>query len=101
MNDITTDTLQLFQAGQITLKECQARLAKTNSSAAPVQYKVSAKGAISFYGLRRMPITLYKSELDKIMTCVARCDEDGVYNEVFQSFLDDSADQLSVKVTKK
>ena len=29
--------------------------------------KVSEKGAVSFYGIRRMPITLYIEELDKIL----------------------------------
>ena len=32
-----------------------------------VTYKVSPKGAISFYGMRRMPITLYREELDQLI----------------------------------
>jgi hypothetical protein len=42
-----------------------AALAATKS-AAKLTLKVSEKGAISIYGLGRFPITLYKSQFDKL-----------------------------------
>lgn len=47
-----------------------------------ITYKVSEKGAISFYGIRKLPITLYKLELDDII--------DIMETEEFKSFLKDN-----------
>lgn len=49
------------------------------------QYKISQKGAISFYGIRRFPITLYFDELKTIMnTCMKSVD----FSDDFVKFLE-------------
>ena len=52
-------------------------------------YKVSEKGAISFYGIRRMPITLYLDELNVILETTA--------TEEFKTFISVNDKKLSHK----
>lgn len=40
------------------------------ASKARITFKVSDKGAVSVYGLRRFPVTLYKSEWDRLLAQV-------------------------------
>lgn len=47
------------------IAELEANLAAKNQRKATL--KVSEKGALSFYGLRRMPITLYLQEMETIL----------------------------------
>lgn len=54
-----------------------------------ITYKISPKGAISFYGIRRMPITLYSEELDKIIK-ITNTPE-------YNSFIDENKSKISVK----
>lgn len=60
------EILQKLASGQITTEEANKQLTLLQSKT-EVHYKVSPKGGISFYGLRRFPITVYKDELDKIL----------------------------------
>lgn len=69
MSDNTTELLQKLQSGEITIQECQAQM-KTEKEAGAMTYKVSPKGAISFYGSRRFPITVYRQELEQLLACV-------------------------------
>jgi hypothetical protein len=99
-NDATTTLLQKLQNGEITLEDCQKEL-KTKKSDSSVTYKVSTKGCISFYGIRRMPISLYKQELEAILSTILNIDDTETveipYNEIFQAFLDDNEGKISVK----
>jgi len=94
--DATTKLLQKLQNGEITLDECQQEL-KTKKSETKVTYKVSPKGCISFYGIRRMPISLYKQELESIL-CAIMDDGAGIpYNSTFSQFLQDNEGKISIK----
>jgi len=53
--------LRGVQAGNIGLDDAAARL--TN----PLFCKVSAKKAVSVYGLRRWPVTLYLAEWERLL----------------------------------
>lgn len=92
--DATTQLLQKLQNGEITLDECQQEL-KTKKSETKVTYKVSPKGCISFYGIRRMPISLYLQELESILNAIM--DDDVSYNTTFTQFLKDNEGKISVK----
>ena len=84
------EILEAVKSGSLSIQEAQEKLAKLKlKDLKEVTYKVSPKGAISFYGLRRMPITLYKQELDKIVA-IANGQE-------FKTFVTTNSDKLSSK----
>lgn len=98
MSDSTTKLLQKLQNGEITMEECQNGLKATGGSTGTptVTYKVSPKGCISFYGIRRMPISLYKQELEKVLNAVLDTTE-VPYGEVFSAFLEENEGKLSIR----
>tara|TARA_B100001094_G_C17425676_1_gene436715 strand:- start:210 stop:437 length:228 start_codon:yes stop_codon:yes gene_type:complete len=63
--------------------EKQLEEAKNNK----VQLKVSTKGAIQINGIRRLPITLYKTEMETILAM----------NEKITKFIEDNKDDLATK----
>lgn len=97
MSDETTKLLQKLQNGELSLDDCQKEL-KSKTTQKAVTYKVSKKGCISFYGIRRMPISLYLQELESILKVILDIDGDEMpYGETFQSFVDENDGNLSVK----
>lgn len=64
--------------------EATKQLLKTSSRSA---IKVSSKGGVSVYGLGRFPVTLYKSQWDKLL---------GMTSEI-QKFIKDNESKLAVK----
>jgi hypothetical protein len=89
----TKEILELLKSGQISLEEAQTKLsAATAETKKSVQYKVSQKGAISFYGIRKLPITLYINELNEIIN-IADTQE-------FKNFITENQSELSSKKTK-
>jgi hypothetical protein len=96
MNDKTTELLLKLQSGEITLDECQKTLNKTQPVSKQIHYKVSTKGCISFYGVRRMPISLYQQELESILNAILEPGEPN-YNQEFRAFIEDNNDKLSTK----
>lgn len=87
MADLTAEILQKVKTGQLTIEEAQHQLKTTHKS--EPYYKVSPKGAISFYGIRRLPVTLYLEELQQIMAMV-NCSE-------FQQFITEHKTELNFK----
>ena len=63
--------------------EKQLEEAKNNK----VQLKVSTKGAIQINGIRRLPITLYKTEMETILAI----------KEKITKFIEDNKDDLATK----
>jgi len=63
--------------------EKQLEEAKNNK----VQLKVSTKGAIQINGIRRLPITLYKTEMETILAM----------KEKITKFIEDNKDDLATK----
>jgi predicted RNA-binding protein len=55
------DILKKLSNNEITPEEAETMLEEKE-----VTLKVTPKGCIGIYGLRRMPISLYKEELEKI-----------------------------------
>ena len=76
------------------LEEELARLRAENESLKAKQktsgsltFKVSAKGAVSVYGLGRFPVTLYQEQWDKLITAMPD----------LQSFIEENRSQLKKK----
>jgi hypothetical protein len=61
--------LALLSRNQITVDMAMARLAELEPKAAPgkISFKVSEKGALSVYGLQRMPVTLYAQQWERLI----------------------------------
>lgn len=89
--DSVTALLESFKNGQITMDVVQEHLRELEHKS--VTYKISDKGAVSFYGIRWMPITLYREELDQIIQVVNS-------NE-FKQFIVDHNAELSTKPSKE
>jgi hypothetical protein len=88
------DILTLVQSGKLSIDDAQQQLKQLKlADMKKLTYKISPKGAISFYGLRRMPITLYNDELSAIVD-LANSDE-------FKTYLVEHHDQLSSKEKNK
>lgn len=60
-NQATLARIAELEAMQAELKALKAQVKNT------IRMKVSAKGAISIYGLQRMPVTLYAGQWEKII----------------------------------
>jgi hypothetical protein len=61
------EILQKVASGEITPEEA-AKLIKTSAPPRGTLYcKVSEKGAISVYGLQRMPVTLYVEQWERLL----------------------------------
>ena len=55
------EILKKLASNEITPEEAETMLETKE-----ITFKVTPKGCIGIYGLRRMPISLYKEELEKI-----------------------------------
>jgi hypothetical protein len=74
-----------------TLRGMKAKLeAQAIAKANHVTLKVSTKGALSFYGLGRFPVTLYRSQWEKLIANV----------ESVKTFIEANSATLAVKPAK-
>jgi len=86
----STKILEDVKSGKCTIEEAQELLSQMKlKQIKKVSYKVSPKGAISFYGIRRLPITLYLEEINQILPLINSAE--------FKQFLTDNKDKLSTK----
>lgn len=84
---------------QILLKVASGELSAASAAllmkpASKLHYKVSPKGAVSFYGLRKMPITIYIGELEQLMSEIAASTE---WSPKFGEFVAKAGDSLTRK----
>jgi len=61
------EILAKLAAGEITLEEADRLLAELGPELPPLTCKVSPKGAVSVYGLQRMPVTLYADQWFRLL----------------------------------
>jgi len=88
------EILESVKSGALSIAEAQEKLAQLKlADLKKVTYKVSPKGAISFYGIRRMPITLYSEELSQIVEIANGAE--------FKQFLSSNVGKLSSKEKNK
>lgn len=96
MNLTNDQILQKVAAGELSAEEA-GKLLK-NKEKTKIYYKVSPKGAVSIYGMRRMPITLYITEIEQILDLV--CGK-VMYSDEFEDFVAKAGDRLSRKEAKE
>uniref|UniRef100_A0A6C0BMC7 Uncharacterized protein n=1 Tax=viral metagenome TaxID=1070528 RepID=A0A6C0BMC7_9ZZZZ len=90
MASSATQILEDVKNGKCSVDEAQKQLAQMKlADLKTLTYKVSPKGAISFYGIRRMPISLYLQELEEIIRTSN--------TEEFKKFISENTDKLSKK----
>ena len=62
------EILAKIAAGEITVEEASKLLEKADQAKRGSLYcKVSEKGAVSVYGLQRMPVTLYVEQWERLL----------------------------------
>lgn len=63
------EILARLKAGEIEVDEANRLLSQLNARRQGSLYcKVSAKGAVSVYGLQRMPVTLYAEQWERLLS---------------------------------
>jgi hypothetical protein len=93
MSASATQILEDLKNGKCTVDQAQTLLAQMKlTELKKVSYKIGPKGGICFYGIRRLPISLYLEELDQIVA-IANGDE-------FKKFIVDNQKSLSTKGKK-
>lgn len=64
-----SEILRKLKAGEISDQEADKLLdAAEDKKRSGLYCKVSAKGAVSVYGLQRMPVTLYQEQWNRLLT---------------------------------
>lgn len=82
------DILQKLASGELKVDEASRMLADVETPKRGQLYcKVSPKGAISVYGLQRMPVTLYVEQWERLLD----------YGEQIRAFMGEHSDQLKRK----
>ena len=61
------DVLQKLAAGELSVDEANHLLAENEQKRGTLYCKVSQKGALSVYGLQRMPVTLYVEQWERLL----------------------------------
>ena len=61
------DILDKVASGELTVDEAKRLLAENERKKGSLYCKVSQKGAISVYGLQRMPVTLYVEQWQRLL----------------------------------
>jgi len=82
------EILAKLAAGEIKVEEASKLLAEAEQTKRGTLYcKVSEKGAISVYGLQRMPVTLYVEQWERLLD----------FADEVRAFMKDNADRLKRK----
>jgi hypothetical protein len=61
------EILKKLQGGELSVEEATRLLNETDAPKKGLYCKVSEKGAISVYGLQRMPVTLYVEQWTRLL----------------------------------
>jgi hypothetical protein len=61
------EILTKLQAGELSVEEATKMLAEADAPRRGLYCKVSEKGAVSVYGLQRMPVTLYMEQWQRLI----------------------------------
>jgi hypothetical protein len=61
------EILAKVQAGELSIEEAKKLLVAEQPKRGQLYCKVSEKGAVSVYGLQRMPVTLYVEQWDRLL----------------------------------
>ncbi len=61
------EILAKVASGAMTVEEASIAMAKNSPKGNTLHCKVSEKGALSVYGLQRMPVTLYVGQWERLL----------------------------------
>lgn len=61
------EILAKLAAGELRIEEASKLLGELEQRRGPLYCKVSEKGAVSIYGLQRMPVTLYMEQWQRLL----------------------------------
>jgi hypothetical protein len=81
------EVLAKVASGDLTIEEASKMLTDEAPKRGTLYCKVSQKGAISVYGLQRMPVTLYVEQWERLLG----------FSEEIKSFLKDHDGELKRK----
>jgi hypothetical protein len=81
------EILAQLAAGKLTVEAASKLLAEQEPKRGSLYCKVSPKGAMSLYGLQRMPVTLYVEQWQRLLG----------FSEEIQSFLKEHDSELKRK----
>lgn len=82
------EILSKLAAGELNVEEAQKLLEQfDNQKRADLYCKVSQKGALSVYGLQRMPVTLYAQQWERLLD----------FGDEIRSFIKNNNSQLNRK----
>lgn len=82
------EILRQLAAGELKVEDASKMLAQIEQPKRGQLYcKVSAKGAISVYGLQRMPVTLYVEQWERLLN----------FSDEIRQFMADNSAQLKRK----
>lgn len=82
------EILSKLAAGELNVEEAQKLLAQFDDKKRGELYcKVSQKGAVSVYGLQRMPVTLYAQQWERLLD----------FGDEIRTFIKDNNSQLNRK----
>lgn len=83
------ELLALVASGKLSAEEYMAQEPATPKAAGRITLKVSAKGAVSLYGLGQWPVTLYGEQWDRVL---------GMADDI-RTFIDTNKAHLSTKAS--
>jgi hypothetical protein len=87
-NDVKKEeVLAKVASGDLSIEEASKMLADEAPKRGTLYCKVSAKGAVSIYGLQRMPVTLYVEQWERLLG----------FSDEIRSFLKDHDAELKRK----
>lgn len=82
------DILKKVQDGTLSLDKAKELIAEKERKP---YLKITPKGCVGIYGIRRMPISLYKEELEKVLELLTSSYEP---SQVFEEFLEENKRSL-------
>jgi hypothetical protein len=83
------EILEKVAAGELSVDQAKTLLAQTEPKRGSLYCKVSEKGAVSVYGLQRMPVTLYMEQWVRLLD----------YGDEIRTFIKDNESKLKRKQT--
>jgi hypothetical protein len=81
------EILAKVQAGELSIEEASKLLAADAPKRGQLYCKVSEKGAVSVYGLQRMPVTLYVEQWERLLA----------YSDELKAFMKENDGRLKRK----
>ena len=81
------DVLAKVKSGEMTIEEASKLLVDEPPKRGALYCKVSQKGAISVYGLQRMPVTLYMEQWERLIA----------FGEEIRTFIKENESKLKRK----